>query len=585
MSEQPTQVDQDRQAILEAKEKGACATALTYTRLSGPGWLQSALTLGGGSLASSLFLGVLAGFSLLWLQPFAMILGIIMLSAVGYIAMSTTERPFQAINRHINPVLGWGWALASLTANMVWALPQYSLASGVLQQNLLPNVLGADSSVGDFQGKVIIAVAILVITTLITFTYDSGGWGIKAYELVLKLVVAGIVACFFGVVVVVWWQGGLDWGAIFAGFILDFSKFYQPAEGFNWLLDAVPAAYRDTWSQLIVSDQRDVMASAFATAVGINMTFLLPYSMLRRGWDKNFRGLAMFDLSTGMFIPFVLATSCVIIASATQFHPDMEKEAAWIEPDSTVELPAVPDSKIEGLETARLKARLGDDAFAQLSPQQVEAQREPLTRAELLLAWHLQRKDAFDLAQSLSPLTGDTVANVVFGIGVVGMTLSSITLLMLISGFVICEILGLPPTGWPNRLGTLAAATGVLGPFLWSGEARFWLAVPTSVFCLTLLPFAYLTFLFAMNSKSLLGDEMPRGSRRVAWNLGMGVAASVATLAAVWMVWDKMRDAFLQRTGWPYGGYVGLGLVGAVVLLIVYVHFAYPRKPDQDASD
>ena len=34
----------------------------------------------GGSLASSLFLGVLAGTSLLWLQPVAIILGVIMLA-------------------------------------------------------------------------------------------------------------------------------------------------------------------------------------------------------------------------------------------------------------------------------------------------------------------------------------------------------------------------------------------------------------------------------------------------------------------------------------------------------------------------
>lgn len=33
-----------------------------YLRLSGPGWLQSAITLGGGSLAGSLYLGVIGGF-------------------------------------------------------------------------------------------------------------------------------------------------------------------------------------------------------------------------------------------------------------------------------------------------------------------------------------------------------------------------------------------------------------------------------------------------------------------------------------------------------------------------------------------
>ncbi len=581
MPDQLAKVEEDRHAIITAKRDGLLATVGTYTRLSGPGWLQSALTLGGGSLASSLFLGVLAGFGLLWLQPVAMILGIIMLSAIGYVAMSTTERPFRAINRHINPVLGWGWALATLAANMVWALPQYSLASGVLQQNLLPGVLGPQSALGDFYGKVVISAAILVVTLAITFTYDSGGRGIKAYEAMLKLVVAGIVACFVGVVAVIAWRGNLNWAAVFSGFIPDLTKIFQPAEGFHWLLDAVPSEYKDMWSALIVRDQRDVMISAAATAVGINMTFLLPYSMLRRGWDQDFRGLAVFDLSTGMFIPFVLATSCVIVAAATQFHPDQQREGPWIDPQSVEELPALPEHRAQALMTQRLETSLGKEEFGKLAPAQVQqqlGQLEPLTRAEILLASHLQRKDAFDLAKSLAPLTGDTVANVIFGIGVVGMTLSSITLLMLISGFVICEMLDLPPTGWPNRLGTLAATTGVLGPFLWAGEARFWLAVPTSVFCFMLLPFAYLTFFFVMNSRSLLGDQMPRGGRRVAWNLGMAAAATVATTAAVYMVWVKMKDACLSQWGWPHGGYVGLGIVGAVVLLVVFVHFVFPRN-------
>ena len=63
--------------------------------------------------------------------------------------------------------------------------------------------------------------------------------------------------------------------------------------------------------------KRDRMVAAAATAVGINMTFLLPYSMLKRGWDEQFCGLVKFDLATGLFVPFLLATSCVVIASAT----------------------------------------------------------------------------------------------------------------------------------------------------------------------------------------------------------------------------------------------------------------------------
>jgi hypothetical protein len=210
--------------------------------------------------------------------------------------------------------------------------------------------------------------------------------------------------------------------------------------------------------------------------------------------------------------------------------------------------------------------------MAKLAPEQIEQRLEPLTRYERVLAGKLERKDAIELSDALSELTGKSLAKIIFGVGVLGMVLSSITLLMLISGFVISEMLGLPPKGWPHRLGCLAATTGVLGPFLLPEQARFWLVVPTSVFCFTLLPFAYLTFLLAMNSRSLLGEEMPAGGRRAAWNLGMGLAASVATAASVYTVWSKAKAWFFDSWGWEYGGYVGLSFVGSLALLVIVVH-------------
>jgi len=50
------------------------------------------------------------------------------------------------------------------------------------------------------------------------------------------------------------------------------------------------------------------------------MTFLYPYSLLARGWAREHRGLKNFDLATSMFLPFVLATSLVIIACANTLH-------------------------------------------------------------------------------------------------------------------------------------------------------------------------------------------------------------------------------------------------------------------------
>ena len=97
--------------------------------------------------------------------------------------------------------MGWAWAIASLMANMVWSLPQYSLATSAVQQNLLPDLLGADGLTGDLGGKVIICGVLLAVTISITWLYGRGGWGVKLYEGTLKVVVALIVLCFFGVVV------------------------------------------------------------------------------------------------------------------------------------------------------------------------------------------------------------------------------------------------------------------------------------------------------------------------------------------------------------------------------------------------
>jgi hypothetical protein len=324
---------------------GTGARVWTYARLSGPGWIASAITLGGGSLASSLYLGILGGYSLLWVQPFAMLMGIIMLSAIGYVTLSSGERPFRAINKHVSPVLGWGWALAVAAANVVWCMPQHSLAFGVLSQNLFPGLLGPSGSVptwaattfddstlgGAWLGanfaKLAVAVVLLAICLVVTWSYDRGGRGIWLYETCLKLVVATIVLCFFGVVVSLSLSSeSLDWGVILKGLIPDFSQFFRPAETFLPFLDAVGPvgdATREFWAVKIVSEQRDVLVSAAATAVGINMTFMFPYTMLRRKWTKEFRGLAIFDLSTGMFIPYILATSFVVIASAARFHTEL----------------------------------------------------------------------------------------------------------------------------------------------------------------------------------------------------------------------------------------------------------------------
>jgi hypothetical protein len=180
------------------------------------------------------------------------------------------------------------------------------------------------------------------------------------------------------------------------------------------------------------------------------------------------------------------------------------------------------------------------------------------------MAATLIKRSAFDLAASLKPLTGDFFSHYVFGIGVIGMALSSIIILMLISGFVVCEMCGIPPEGRAHRWACLIPAIGVIGPFIWS-KAAFWLAVPTSVFGMALAPIAYWTFLCLMNSRSLLGEHMPSGGRRVTWNTLMLIACLIISGCSLWSIWSKAE-------WWGIAGLV------AFLALIVVTHIARKGK-------
>jgi Mn2+/Fe2+ NRAMP family transporter len=561
-------IARDRQLLIDARGKGVLSTLRAFIRLSGPGWLQSAITLGSGSLASSLYLGILGGMAFLWLQPLAMILGVIMLSAIAHVTLATGEKPFRAINRHVNPVLGWGWIIATMLANLVWCLPQYGVCTASIRQNLLPELVGP-GVMPDFQANVIVVAAITVLCVVAVIFYDKGRKGIRVLEWVLKAMVGVIIASFIGVVIVMSLSDkGLDWPRIGAGLVPDLSLLSRPAGTFDGALGAVGEQFRGFWSGIIVDDQRDVMISAAATAVGINMTFLLPYSILKKGWGRNFRGLAVFDLLTGLFVPFILVTGCIVIASAARFH-GVPAEGVF-----EGKAPAPIMSKYRDLAGKRVAWELGDKAFAELSKDQAAIDRRigALPEADRRLAAMLVRRDAGDMAKSLSPLTGEIVADYVFGLGVVGMAVSSIIVLMLINGFVLCEMAGVESRGRLYRFGALMpAAVGLLGPFIYSTkEAQTWLAIPASVFGMVLLPIAYFTFFLMMNQKSLLGEDRPRGVRRLVWNGLMFVAAGMAAMGSFWSLWSKLK-------GWGIAVFAGFVVLAAIVQIVRKKPHLQPR--------
>ncbi|MCA9149746.1 MAG: divalent metal cation transporter [Planctomycetales bacterium] len=538
----------ERQQLREAHERGTLATIATYTRLSGPGWLQGAITLGGGSLAGSLYLGVIMGYDMMWLQPVAMVLGVVMLAAISYVTLSTGERPFAAINDHISPLLGWGWLVATIMANIVWCLPQFALGTSAVQQNLIP----ASNTPA---GKLVVAGSLLVIATIVVWSYNSGSRGIKIFEMILKAMVGIVVLSFFGVVIAMTAKGALDWPRILRGLIPNVGQLFQPVASIAPYIEAT-GEHAAWWNSYIASTQKDKIITAFATAVGINMTFLLPYSMLKKGWGREHRGLAIFDLSIGLIVPYVLATGCVVLAAASQFHGNPDDVLAMLETGKGKEVSAY---------YSLVDKRLAVDSsvpVAELTEEQLAAARAALPEADRRLAAMLAERDNLALAKTLAPLVGPRIAQTLFGVGVLGMALSTIIILMLINGFAVCEMVGAPADSHVHRLGSLIPAVGVLGPFVWAKAAPA-LATPTSVIGGAMLPIAYFSFLLLMNSPGILGDNMPRGGKRIVWNVAMGIATTVSILGSLWGLYNK------QLYGFPLGNVAAVALVALLLLGLV----------------
>lgn len=559
------QVAKNREMIVKAQQEGLGSTLVAYGKLSGPGWLQSAITLGGGSLSGALFLGILTGTNLLWVQLIMIVMGVIMLSAISHVTLSTGKKPFQEINNHVNPVLGWGWLVATCAANMLWCMPQFSLSFAALNKNLAPGLVEDTMT-----GKMAVSAVLLLAASFVLYLNNKEGRAAKAFDFILKGMVAVVVISFFAAVMIMSGNGNVEWGAVFAGFIPDLSQWSQPTGELAALITGLGGDAADFWNDKIVSQQRDVIIGAAATAVGINMTFLLPYSMLARGWDKPFRGMAKFDLSTGMVIPYLLVTTCVVIASATMFHAggqDFEKT-----PLASSDITVMSESEYFEAVVPTLTDRL-DKAADGLNEEELHAKIAAMPMAEKQLASSLVKRNAFQLSSALAPIFGEgdagkDKASLIFGIGVLGMGFSTIIILMLINGYAFCEMFNVEQGSRMHMIGCLVSGVcGAIWPLVWDGPAKLWLAIAVSSFGFILLPIAYTTFFMMMNNKKIMGDERPEGGRRILWNILMGVSCIVVIVAVIATIYQKVGD---EKTGTL--------VLGMVVVYVIAVILGFVMK-------
>lgn len=370
----PTRLAAERAWLAEIAGRPWLARQLAYVRRGGPGWLQSALTLGGGTASSCLLMGAAFGCRLLWVAPLGMVLGAVVFAAIAHQTLSTGMRPFEAMRRHAGPLFAWGWAIGTVVASVVWHFAQYSLASAVLVDLV---ELAGMTAPRWLMGLVVLAWA---VPTALTFGSTSRLQSL--FQASIRLLVWLTIALFAVVAIRVGFGRPVE---IAAGFVPGPLPPDRVTPGGT--VAALPVAI-----------------SGLATAVGVNMTFLYPYTLLARGWGREHRELARADLVVGMVVPFVLVTSLiVIVAAATLQH-----------------------------------------GFTGSSISPVEA------------------------ARTLGGTIGEFGGRLLFDLGLLGMLLTTITMHMVCSGLAVGEMFRLPFGSLGQRIGTLLPVPGVLGSVFWS---------------------------------------------------------------------------------------------------------------------
>ena len=194
-----------------------------HIREGGPGWLQGAMTLGGGSAITSLTIGAAFGYEFLWIQPLAMLIGCIMLFALSHQTLSTGVRPFAAMKNHISPALAWGWALAALGSSIVWGFSHYPLSAGMLEEAVDVatgfNFRGLDENVNRELYLLGLALLVWLGCAITVWNYGKGQRAVRVFENSIKILSAAVVLSFAWVVISASLVGDIDWARVLWGFV------------------------------------------------------------------------------------------------------------------------------------------------------------------------------------------------------------------------------------------------------------------------------------------------------------------------------------------------------------------------------
>lgn len=290
-------------------------TILGAIRKGGPGWLQGAMTLGGGSAVTSLTVGAVYGYEFLWVQPISMVIGCIMLFAICHQTLSTGERPYQAMKKYVSAPLAMAWALAALASSVIFGFSHYPLGAGMLEEAISVGFqfgFAEGSSLGRNLYLLFLAIIIWCVCASIVWRHGEGGKVVRGFENAIKITTAFIVLSFAWVVIETSLAGRINWGEVLLGYI--------------------PTSIPQDFAGVTM------MLSALGTAVGINMTFVYGYTLLDRNWGRAERKFASVDVVLGLVLPYLLVTGLISIAAAgALFGGDMSIQGR-LSPDNASQM-------------------------------------------------------------------------------------------------------------------------------------------------------------------------------------------------------------------------------------------------------
>ena len=239
----------------------------------GPAWIISAVAAGPATMASVAMTGSLYGYQMLWVVVLSALLAFV----VQYMAAKAGIIGQRGIISTVESV--WGSTLAWILT--VDAVAATWLAAAVLLKALVDTTVLITSLPGSWWP--------FVYVVLIFFLVGLGGY--RALELVCKILVGLVVACFMITVIKV----GPDPAALIKG-----------------LVPRLPGG----------SEGALMTAGIMGGAVHITIIGMHTYNVNARRWGKEKMGLAGVDTFLSMFVAFGLYSVAIYVAGAAVLHPD-----------------------------------------------------------------------------------------------------------------------------------------------------------------------------------------------------------------------------------------------------------------------